>query len=81
MNALILSCGGSPEPLIFCINHLKPDFTYFLCSTDSISIAGNIAYLCNLNSDQFDLKVVQNHESLEDSFAKSREIIQELQNN
>lgn len=79
MKALILSCGGSPEPLIFCINDFAPDLTYFLCSIDSIDIAEGIVKECGLSEDQFKLKVVSNHESLEDSFAKSHEIIQELQ--
>lgn len=79
MKALILSCGGSPEPLIFCINDFAPDLTYFLCSNDSIDIAEGIVKECGLSEDQFKLKVVSNHESLEDSFAKSHEIIQELQ--
>ena len=78
MKALILSCGGSPEPLIFCINDFKPDFVYFLCSNDSVDIANDIADECRLTQDQFALKCVSNHQSLEDSFAKSREIIQEL---
>lgn len=80
MRALILSCGGSPKPLIFCIEDYEPDLTYFLCSNDSVGIAEDIVKDCNLNEDQFKLKVVSNHESLEDCFAKSREIIQELQN-
>lgn len=78
-SALILSCGGSPEPLIFCIEDLKPDFTYFLCSEGSVDIAEDIVKHCYLHEDQFNLKVVSNHESLEECFAKSREIIQELQ--
>ena len=79
MKSLVLSCGGSPEPLIFCIENYHPDFTYFLCSFSSVDIADDIAVKCNLNEDQFNVKVVKNPESLEDCFAKSREIIQELQ--
>ena len=79
MKALILSCGGSPEPLIFCIKNYKPDFTYFLCSNDSVDIANAIADEFDFGVDQYNVKVVENHESLEVSFAKSREIIQELQ--
>lgn len=79
MKSLILSCGGSPEPLIFCINNYKPEFTYFLCSNDSVDIANDIAKNCNLSDNQFNCNVVENHESLEDCFAKSREIIKELQ--
>lgn len=79
MKALILSCGGSPEPLIFCINDYEPDLTYFLCSDDSVDIAYDIAKKCNLDEEDFKLKLVKNHENLEDSFAKSREVIKELQ--
>ena len=79
MKALILSCGGSPEPLIFCIENFGPDFTYFLCSNDSVGIAQDISIVCGLSEGQFNTKVVQNHESLEDAFAKSREILLELQ--
>lgn len=79
MKALVLSCGGSPEPLIFCINNYQPDLTYFLCSSDSIDKADEVIKECNIKEGQFNIKVVQNHESLENSFAKSREIIKELQ--
>lgn len=79
MKALVLSCGGSPEPLIFCIENFGPDFTYFLCSNDSVGIAQDISIVCGLSEGQFNTKIVQNHESLEDAFAKSREIILELQ--
>ena len=59
MKALILSCGGSPEPLIFCIENFNPDFTYFLCSNDSIGIAQDIAIVSGLSEDQFKLKIVK----------------------
>ena len=81
MKALILSCGGSPEPLKFCIRDYEPDFIYFLCSSTSIDIAENIVKECKINDDQFNIKIIQNPESLEDSFAKSHEVIQELQLN
>ena len=79
MNSLILSCGGSPEPLKFCIHDYEPDFIYFLCSPTSVDIAESIVKECKINDDQFNIKIVQNPESLEDSFSKSREVIQELQ--
>ncbi len=79
MKALILSCGGSSKPLLFCIKHYQPDFIYFLCSNDSVDIARDIAEESNIDKDNFAIKVVSNHQSLEDSFAKSREIILELQ--
>lgn len=79
--ALILSCGGSPEPLIYCIKEYEPDFIYFLCSYNSKGIAEDIVNELSIPEDKYSLKMVKNHESLDESFAKSREIIKELQKN
>lgn len=79
MLALILSCGGSPEPLIFSIKNIKPDFVYFLCSDDSKKEVEDILIDANFSKENHDIKVVKDHESLDESFAKSREIIKELQ--
>ena len=85
MLALILSCGGSPEPLIYSINKIEPDFIYFLCSEQSKEEAEKIINDLiendiNYSNERFSIKTVENHESLDDSFAKSREIIKELEN-
>lgn len=79
MEALILSCGGSPEPLQHCIKNYSQDFVYFLCSNDSVDIAEEIIKQENISDDEYNIKVVSNHESLDDCYAKSREIIEELQ--
>lgn len=79
MLALILSCGGSPEPLIYSINNIEPDFVYFLCSKESESEVEKIISDVNYPYDKFSIKIVENHESMDDSFAKSREIIKELE--
>ena len=79
MKALILSCGGSPKPLKDCINEFDADLVYFLHSDDSKEITCEIINDTNLSKDQYKLKHVTNHESLDESFAKSREIIKELQ--
>lgn len=79
MLALILSCGGSSEPLIYSIKNNNPDFVYFLCSVDTEQEAENIIEDVNFSKENFSIKIVDNHESLDESFAKSREIIQELQ--
>lgn len=79
MLALILSCGGSPEPLIFSIKNVNPDFVYFLCSDDSKKEVDDILIDANFSKENYDIKVVNDHESLDESFAKSREIIKELQ--
>ena len=38
MKALILCCGGSPEPLEFCIENFETDFYYFLHSNETINL-------------------------------------------
>ena len=79
MTALILSCGGSPEPLIFCVESIKPEFIYFLCSSKSVDKADVVIDNFKLEDGDYKIKIVENYESLEDCFAISREIIQELQ--
>ena len=80
MNALVLSCGGSPEPLEFCIKNLKPDCVYFLCSDASVEIAEVIQEKFENEVSQFNVKVIENPSNLDDCFARSREVISELQN-
>ena len=53
MLALILSCGGSSEPLEYCIENMKPDLVYFLCSKDSLDIADAIEKKYNSNGSIF----------------------------
>ncbi|WP_295613683.1 TIGR02710 family CRISPR-associated CARF protein [uncultured Methanobrevibacter sp.] len=79
MLALILSCGGSPEPLIFSIKNLKPDYIYFLCSNDSKNEVSDIIEKSDFSKEKYSIKIVNDYESLDDCFAKSREIIKELE--
>ena len=81
MLALILSCGGSPEPLIFSIKNVNPDFVYFLCSNESKDEVEKIISDTNFDNEKYDIKIVNDHESLDESFAKSREIIKRLDEN
>ena len=81
MKALILCCGGSPEPLEFCIENFQTDFYYFLHSNKSVDIANELVKKYDIQPDKYSFKLVENHESLEDSFAKSREMIEELKKN
>lgn len=80
MEALILSCGGSPEPLQYCIKNYDQDFVYFLCSNDTV-VAEDIVKEENISDEEYNIKVVSNHESFDNCYAKSREIIEELQRN
>jgi CRISPR-associated protein (TIGR02710 family) len=38
---LIMTVGGSDKPLVTCIKYHKPDFIYFICSSDSKNIKGS----------------------------------------
>lgn len=76
-NALVLSVGGTPDPLIWCINNLKPDFVYFIHSEKTLKDADTVLKEAEF-SGEYKFKLVNNHEDLQESFAKSREVIVEL---
>lgn len=76
---LILSVGGSPEPLIYSINEFKPDMVYFMHSPETKNMCGDI-----LEETGFEGKVeyceIHDAESLDDSFIKSREVFSKFDN-
>lgn len=76
--ALVLSVGGSEEPLIYSIKKFKPDFIYFLHSKDTKKSVDKILDEFDYDSSQYSLKELNNEQSLEESFSKSREIISSL---
>lgn len=76
--ALVLSVGGSSEPLIYSIKTYKPDFIYFLHSKDTREHVGITLEEFDYDSSQYLLKELKNPQSLEESFSKSREIISSL---
>lgn len=78
--ALVLSVGGSEEPLIYSIEKFKPDFIYFLHSKDTRKSVDIILNNFDYDSSQYRLKELKNPESLEESFSKSREIMEFLMN-
>lgn len=74
---LVMSVGGSPEPLIYSIDNIKPKLVYFIHSDKTASVVDEI----NKNTKhKFDYlsKQVDNHESIEDAFEKSKEVLFEL---
>ena len=74
--ALILTIGQATEPSIIRINKLKPDFVYFIHSTKSKENALFIIEETAIKDYKF--KLLDNHESVDDSFVKSLECISEL---
>lgn len=76
--ALVLSVGGSSEPIIYSIKTYKPDFIYFLHSKDTREHVDITLEEFDYDSSQYLLKELKNPQSLEESFSKSREIISSL---
>ena len=76
--ALILTIGQATEPSIKRINQLKPDFVYFIHSTKSKENALFIIEETGIKNYKF--KLLDDHESVDDSFIKSLECINELKN-
>ena len=75
--ALILTIGKATEPSIKRINKLKPDLVYFIHSTKSKENA--LFIIEETNIDNYRFKLLDDHESVDDSFTKSLECINELE--
>lgn len=77
MKALILTIGKATEPSIIRINKLKPDLVYFIHSIKSKENALFIIEETEIKN--FKFKQLEDHESVDDSFIKSLECINELE--
>lgn len=74
--ALIITIGLATEPSIKRINKLKPDLVYFIHSIKSKENALFIIEETKIKNYKF--KLLDDHESVDDSFIKSLECINEL---
>ena len=77
MDALVLSCGGTVEPLVESISKYEPDLVYFLHSEQSFYQAMYILSLFNFDL-TYNCKLVKNYQDLDEVFVKSRELLREL---
>ena len=77
MDVLVLSCGGSVEPLVESIKKYEPDLVYFLHSELSFYHAMYILSFFNYDL-RYNCKLVKEYQDLNEVFIKSREIIEEL---
>ena len=75
--ALILTIGQATEPSIIRINKLKPDLVYFIHSIKSKENSLFIIEETGIGNYKF--KQLNDHESVDDSFIKSLECINELE--
>ena len=74
---LILTVGGSPEPLIFSINEANPDIVCFLHSEGSKKDAQFVAESVDDNI-EFRYFLVSSHESIDATFEKASEVFDEF---
>jgi CRISPR-associated protein (TIGR02710 family) len=76
--AMLISVGGTPEPIIKTINTYSPDLVYFMPSQSSITRIGEITAKTKLSPSQIKTKIVEDHQSLVSAFKTALEIIKEL---
>jgi len=76
--ALIVSVGGSPEPIERSIDHVEPNFVCFYCSQNSVEKVGEIK--AELDHGDFeDVKVlVEDPEDLDHCYQKAGKCIERL---
>ena len=51
LNALILSVGGTYEPLVTCMKEFKPDCVYFLHSKDTLKVTKDVIEKSNFKGE------------------------------
>ena len=76
--AMIISVGGTPEPIIKSINTYRPDIVHFMPSQSSITQIGEITAKTGISPAQIKTKILDDHQSLVSAFKTASEIIKEL---
>lgn len=79
--ALILTVGGSNNPIIYSINRINPDFIYFIHSKSSLKNVQEIVDKLNIDESSYVCKEIDDFESLEESYLSSKETIEDAKNN
>lgn len=84
---LILTVGGSPQPIIKSIKENNPDFTVFICSDDSPTIKGsytqiidkpNILFEANMKEDVWIIQKISFFDDLNDCYNVSKKAMEEM---
>jgi CRISPR-associated protein (TIGR02710 family) len=76
--SMIISVGGTPEPIIKSIVNYEPDLVYFMPSQSSITQIGEITVKTKISPAQIKTKIVEDHQSLVSAFKTASEIIKEI---
>ena len=78
MKVMIISVGGTPDPLIESIKKRKPDFVYFIASQETNHIIGEIVANADLNIEMHKTSIVEDAESIIETYEVSRDIIRNI---
>lgn len=79
--ALILTVGGSNNPIMYSINNISHDFIYFIHSKSSLKNVQEIVDNLNIDKSDYICKEIDDFESLKESYLSSKEIIDDAKNN
>ena len=75
---LVLSVGGTAEPLTFSINEFKPDLVCFLHTSKTLETCEIVLNETNFNREKVIYLEIPDSENLDDSFVKSKELFETL---
>jgi len=78
MKVMIISVGGTPEPLIESIKNRCPDFVYFIASQETNPIIGKIVENTNLDIGKYRSAIIDDAESIIEAYEISRDIIRKI---
>ncbi len=78
--AMLISVGGSPQPILISIKHLRPDYVSFLVSQDSSSQAVKIAEDLKRENVIFtyEQNICENPQDLFDSYKTADKAVQKI---
>lgn len=75
---LVLTVGGSPEPLIKSIKEAKPDIVYFLHSEDSIDEATEVKSFFSDKNIKWEYRLIKDYQSVKSTFDTAFDLFNEL---
>lgn len=73
---LVMTVGGSPQPLIYSINNIKPDLVYFIYTKETFDCIKLI--ISKTNGYKYLKKQLKDHESLDEAYKLSKDILRDL---
>jgi len=78
MRILIVTVGGSPEPIVTSIAQSKPDRIYFLCSQESLETLGDIRTEAKVEHKPCQSEIIDGIDDLNKCYADSLRLLHNL---